>query len=46
MATEELEKTAEAIDLKRFLSSMRLDPDVTEPLPAVKDGMQVESAPL
>ncbi len=46
MATEELEKTGEAIDLKRFLSSMRLDPEVAEPVPAVKEGLQIETASL
>jgi type VI secretion system protein ImpC len=43
MATEELEKTAEAIDLKRFLSSMRLDPDVSEPSPMIKEGLEINT---
>lgn len=44
MATEEIEKTAEAIDLKRLLSSMRLDPNVESPVPALGEGLQpVES---
>lgn len=40
MATEEIEKTGEAIDLKRLLSSMRLDPNVESPVPALGEGLQ------
>lgn len=32
--------TAEALDLKRFLSSMRLNPDIGEPVPMVTDNLQ------
>jgi type VI secretion system protein ImpC len=46
MATEELEKSAEALDLRRFLSSMRLNPDVDTPVPALGEGMKVSAAPL
>ncbi|EFI34730.1 type VI secretion protein, EvpB/VC_A0108 family [Desulfonatronospira thiodismutans ASO3-1] len=33
------EQTQEAIDLKRFLSSMRLSTEVSEPVPMVQDGL-------
>jgi len=50
MATEETvqtaESTREAIDLKRFLSSMRLNPDVSEPIPAISEGLELASKPL
>jgi type VI secretion system protein ImpC len=40
MAEETATATAEALDLKRFLSSMRLNPDVAEPVPMVSDDLQ------
>lgn len=46
MATEELNKTEEALDLRRFLSSMRLNPDVGSPVPALGEGMKVSDSPL
>jgi len=45
MATEELEQTSTAIDLKRILSSMRLNPDISEPVPVIQEGLQVEIKP-
>jgi len=35
--------TGEALDLKRFLSSMRLNPDIAEPVPMVTDNLQTIS---
>lgn len=32
--------TSEALDLKRFLSSMKLNPDVSEPVPMVSDNLE------
>jgi type VI secretion system protein ImpC len=40
MAEETATATAESLDLKRFLSSMRLNPDVAEPVPMVTDNLQ------
>lgn len=40
------EATEEVIDLKRFLSSMRLDAGIDGPVSAIKEGLELESAPL
>ena len=47
MAEETLqEATSEAIDLKRFLSSMRLNADIEAPVPAIKEGLELEGSSL
>jgi type VI secretion system protein ImpC len=36
----ETEEKVEALDLKRFLSSMRLGTEISEPVPMIQDGLQ------
>jgi len=38
---EKIEEKTEELDLKRFLSSMRLSTEVTEPVPMVQDNLQI-----
>ncbi|MEY2699883.1 MAG: type secretion system contractile sheath large subunit [Pseudomonadota bacterium] len=41
METETVQATEEAIDLKRFLSSMRLNPEIEAPVPMIREGMEL-----
>lgn len=45
-STQTAESTSEVIDLKRFLSSMRLNADIDAPVPAIKEGLELESGKL
>lgn len=44
MATEEVSATEDKIDLKRILSSVRLNPDVDTPLPMIKEGLELDAS--
>lgn len=44
MATEELSAEAEKIDLKRFLSSVRLNPEIDAPAPLIKEGLEFDAS--
>lgn len=45
-STQTAEATTEVIDLKRFLSSMRLNAEVEAPVPAIKEGLEREAGNL
>jgi type VI secretion system protein ImpC len=38
--TTEVSATGEPLDLKRFLSSMRLNPDISEPVPMLSNNLE------
>jgi len=44
MATEEISATEEKIDLKRILSSVRLNPDVEGPASMIKEGLELDAS--
>ena len=44
MATEEISATEEKIDLKRILSSVRLNPEVDSPAPMIKEGLELDAS--
>lgn len=44
MATEEISATEEKIDLKRILSSVRLNPEIDGPAPLIKEGLELDAS--